>query len=112
MRRVSNILMAALIVSALFFGNCLSCPQMMLAMAGHQPAHSCCHHSTPRIDCHSPVLSHFVKAQSYAASRLAVSGVAPAIAAITVVARPAVASWRAADVAPPGLLSLRSPLRV
>jgi hypothetical protein len=104
--------MATLIVAALFFGNCLSCPQMMMAVAGHQPVHSCCHHSTPRIDCHSPVLRHFVKAQGYAASRPAVSGVAPAIEAITAVAQPAIAPWRIADVVPPGLLTLHSLLRV
>jgi len=33
MRRVSSSLMTALIVAALFWGNCLSCPQMLLAAA-------------------------------------------------------------------------------
>jgi hypothetical protein len=113
MRQVSNILMAALVVSALFFGNCLSCPQMLMAIAGHQPGHGCCHHPTAKIDCHSQALSHFVKAQgANATPAFAASGLAPAVAAVTTLARPAIAPWRVADVAPPDLLSLHSLLRV
>jgi hypothetical protein len=112
MRQASNILMTTLIVAALFCGNCLSCPQMWMALASHQPGHSCCHHPTAKIDCHSQALSHFVKAQNANAPMFAVPGVAPAVAAVTVLARPAIAPWRAADVAPPDLLSLHSLLRV
>src|SRR5208283_5328197 len=80
MRRASNILMATLIVAALFFGNCLSCPQMLTALASQQPGHGCCHHKTAKIDCHSQLLSHFVKAQGgNAAPALATSSAAPAI---------------------------------
>ena len=113
MRQVSNILMAALVVSALFFGNCLSCPQVLMAIASHQTGHGCCHHSTPKIECHAQALSHFVKAQganvtpAFAAPRVTL-----AIASAAVPAQPAIAPWRTADVAPPDLLSLHSLLRV
>jgi len=113
MRRTSNILMAALIMAALFFGNCLSCPQMLTALASHQPGHGCCHHPVGKIDCHSQALSHFVKAQGgNATPTIASSGLAPAIAAVTVLGRQTVAPWRAADATPPDLLSLHSLLRV
>jgi hypothetical protein len=112
MRQVSNILMAALIVTALFCGNCLSCPQVLVAIAGQHTGHSCCHHPSAKIDCHSQSLSHFVKAQGNPAPALAISGVLPAVAVATLVARPVIAPSRAADVAPPDLLSLHSLLRV
>lgn len=113
MRQASNFLMAMLIVAALFFGNCLSCPQVMMGLASHQPGHGCCHHRSARIDCHSQALSHFVKAQNgNAAPVFAPMGVAPEIAAVTALSGPATAPWRAADLAPPDLLSLHSPLRV
>ena len=59
-RAVSNSLLAALVVAALFWGNCLSCPQLLLSP--HNP-HSCCHRSAPvaRV-CTTQVLKHFVKA--------------------------------------------------
>jgi len=112
MRRGSNILMAALIVSALFFGNCLSCPQMMLALASQHSGHSCCHHPAARIECHSQSLSHFVKARVDSTRPLLASGVVPAMAPVMAPARPAVRPWRAAEVALPDILSLHSPLRV
>ena len=113
MRQVSTIVMATLIVAALFCGNCLSCPQMLMAIASHQPGHGCCHHKTAKIDCHSQLLSHFVKAQGRSATAaFAVSGAALATAAAAVPARPAIAPWRVADVSPPDLISLHSLLRV
>ena len=105
-------MMATLIVAALFCGNCLSCPQLLLAASSHQPGHACCHHPAAKIDCHSQVLSHFVKAEGgTAAPALAVSVAAP-VAAAVVLAQPVMASWPAADMAPPDLLSLHSLLRV
>jgi len=105
--------MATLIVTALFFGNCLSCPQMLLAVSSHQPGHGCCHHPTAKIDCHSQVLSHFVKAEGgNAFPALAAAGAAPAIPPVAALPRPVMAPGRAADVAPPDLLSLYSLLRV
>ncbi len=114
MRQASNILMATLIVAALLFGNCLSCPQVMMAVASHQPGHGCCHRPSPsKIDCHSQALSHFVKAQGASLTPMFASlGAAPALAVVPALARPAVAPWLAADVSPPDLLSLHSLLRV
>lgn len=113
MRHASNIMMATLIVVALFFGNCLSCPQMLMGVASRQPGHGCCHHRSAKIDCHSQALSHFLKAHNgNAAPAFAMIGVAPAIAAITPPTRPAMAPWRSADPSPPDSPSLHSPLRV
>lgn len=113
MRQASNILMVTLIVAALFFGNCLSCPQMRMASANQQPGHGCCHHRTAKIECSAPALSHFVKAQGASPAPVFASmGVAPALASTTVLARPVLAPWRAADVPPPDLISLHSPIRV
>jgi hypothetical protein len=113
MRRVSHISMAVLILAALFFGNCLSCPQLMMASACHQPGHGCCHHRTAKIECHSQALSHFVKAHgANAAPVFAMMGVAPATSAVTAASRPATAPGCAAGVPPPDLLSLHSLLRV
>jgi len=66
MRAVAISMTAALLVMALLAGNCLSCPQMLLAMVGHQPSHSCCPHgkTAPTVDCRTQALRHFVKADS------------------------------------------------
>ena len=112
MQRVSNLVMATLIVAALFFGNCLSCPQMLLAMAGQHPGHGCCHHPAPRVECHSQSLSHFLKAQVQAAPALVASGVVRTIGTAAMPAPSVIAPLRAADVPPPDLLSRHSLLRV
>lgn len=66
MRTVSSSLLAVLVLAALFWGNCLSCPQMLLSMGAGVPAHGCCQHGkTPvssRDNCQSFGLKHFVKA--------------------------------------------------
>jgi hypothetical protein len=85
---------------------------MLLAISSQHAGHSCCHHPSAKIDCHSQSLSHFVKAQGNPAPMLAVSGLLPAVAVVTVVARPVIAPLCAADAAPPDLLSLHSLLRV
>jgi hypothetical protein len=63
MRAVSNSVMAALVVAALFWGNCFSCPQVLLSLTSKQPAHGCCHRTkqAPQ-DCRTQVLQNFVKA--------------------------------------------------
>jgi len=112
MHRAPFILMAALIVAALFCGNCLSCPQMWMAMAAHQPSHSCCHHRTARIDCHSGQFSHFIQARvANAAPTIAPVCVAPP-AVVAVPAQRILEPRRPADASPPDLLSLHSLLRV
>ena len=112
MRRVSSSLMAALIVVALFWGNCLSCPQMLLTVATHQPAHSCCHRTkSAGTSCQSQGLQHFLKAgPEMQTPAVAVVGVAPAIA----VSLPQGALFAPVEVvhAPPDLLALHSSFRI
>lgn len=79
--------MAALVVLALLFGNCFSCPQLLAALQAHQPAHGCCHKTKPGSpECQSQVLKSFVKAEA--------SAPAPALM---------VTAWR---VEPPVVVSL------
>ena len=61
MRQFSIPFMAALVIAALFLGNCFTCPQLLLAFG----AHGCCHHSKPiKAECQSQGLKNFVKADS------------------------------------------------
>jgi len=84
-----------------------------MALASHHGGHSCCHHPAAKIECHSQLLSHFVKAQGAGAMPLiAAAGSAPAIGAMPALARPATALRRATGAPPPDLLSLHSLLRV
>ena len=104
--------MAALIVVALFWGNCLSCPQMLLA-AAHQPAHSCCHKTkSAGTQCQSQGLQHFLKA----APELRTPAVAVVAAVTPAIAVPLPQNALAAPVevphAPPDLLSLHSAFRI
>ena len=109
-------MMAALIVAALFWGNCLSCPQMLLAVAAHQPAHNCCHKTkSAGTGCQSQGLQHFLKAgpelQTPAVAVVAaVAAMAPAIA----VSLPQGAMVAPVEVehAPPDLLALHSSFRI
>ena len=60
MRAVLNSLMAALVVTALFLGNCFSCPQVLLAAQRH---HCCPHSKSAPSECKTQGLSNFVKAE-------------------------------------------------
>lgn len=67
MRAVSTSFFALLILAALLWGNCFSCPQLLLTAVTQAPPHSCCKHPgkapvTSRADCVSLALKHFVKA--------------------------------------------------
>ena len=106
-------MMTALIVAALFWGNCLSCPQMLLAVAAHQPARNCCHKTkSAGTGCQSQGLQHFLKAgpelQTPAVAVMA--AVEPAIA----VSLPQGAMVAPVEVvhAPPDLLALHSSFRI
>ena len=108
MRTVSNSMMAALVVAALFWGNCFSCPQVLLALKTHQPAHGCCHRTKQTsTGCNTQSLQHFVKADP--------ATPAPALPVVASVAEPAPVvamladpSATPAEHAPPGdLFSLR-----
>src|SRR5215472_11077797 len=111
MRVLSNSLMGALVVVALFLGNCLSCPQVLAAMAAHTPSHDCCHHkthhSTTRTDCQAQALQHFVQAEK-------TTPPSPAVMAMIALPTPVISlqpslEWSDAPApTPPDLLSLNS----
>ena len=80
MSKPSSALMIALAVIAMFWGNCLTCPQMLSASAS---SHSCCPKShQPSVKCDSQSMQQFVKAEMHApvvltATRLTVDVSAP-----------------------------------
>jgi hypothetical protein len=102
--------MVALIVAALFWGNCLSCPQMLLAQ---QPGHGCCHRTGPAAKCQSQGLQVFVKAEAKALTAPAPAIVAPAQAIPEALLSEGGVAFLAPRVhAPPDLLSLISTFRI
>ena len=106
-------MMAALIVVALFWGNCLSCPQMLLMVAAHQPAHNCCHKTkSAGTTCQSQGLQHFLKTGP--GVRTPAVAVVAAATAITAAALPQGAMAAPVEVvhAPPDLLALHSAFRI
>jgi hypothetical protein len=105
MRAVFNSLMVALVVVALFWGNCFSCPQVLLAAQKH----SCCPHGkTDPGECKTQGLRNFVKAEKTAP-------IVPAIVVAEAVAAPLATALPSAPLAvpaspvytPPDLLPLR-----
>ena len=103
MRAFSTAAMAALVIVALFWGNCLSCPQVL-------NAHTCCHKSKAPAKCDTQSLQHFVKTDSTAP--------APVLEAAAAVEAP-VETPREAPLpplrdhhGPPDILSLESSLRI
>jgi hypothetical protein len=92
MRTLSTSVMALLIVAALFWGNCFSCPQLLVAAQKH----GCCPHSTKsaKTECQTPGLKNFVKAEKSAPA---------AITVVAAVELPAPASEFAAPLAVPHL---------
>jgi len=110
-RTFSNSVLAVLIVAALFWGNCFSCPQLLLSLAQSAP-HGCCKRSAPVTQtCTTNVLKHFVKADP-------VSVTAPAAAPADILAFvPAPMEYYSAVTtdaphSPPDLLALTSLLRI
>jgi len=119
MRAVSNTLLAFLLLGALFWGNCLSCPQLLFSLASHTPPHDCCKHpgnqpAKSQTTCQSLGLKHFVKEDSppkvqlHAAAYAHFAGadtqpLAPAAASATVVVLP---------YSPPDLEVLNSNIRI
>jgi hypothetical protein len=112
MKTFSNSLLAGLIVAALFWGNCFSCPQLLLSLAQKAP-HGCCKRSAPVAKtCTTQVLRQFVKADP-------VTVAAPAAAPLAEISFDAPRILRDESVAsvvtlhpPPGLLQLTSLLRI
>lgn len=110
MRTISSSIMAALVVVALFWGNCFSCPQALLAAKTHEPAHQCCHKTkAPTPGCASQSLQNFVRADTGVT-------VPPAVIVAIVIEQPlALTGERApapAEYRPPDLLALHSVIRI
>jgi hypothetical protein len=113
MRTVSSSIMAALVVVALFWGNCFSCPQLLAALHSQQPDHGCCHKTGPAsTECQSQGLKNFVKApQGAQAEALPVAmGLAEVFAVAALDGDNF--SVAAAEHAAPDLLSLYSSFRI
>src|SRR5512140_1438356 len=113
MRTISNAVMAALVVTALFWGNCFSCPQLLLALTSHQPAHGCCHKTKPTTEnCQTQALRHVVKAEAQVAATPVVPVVAVPVLTVALPQGPSLASDIPVEHAPPDLLSLHSTFRI
>lgn len=105
--------MTALLVAALFMGNCLSCPQILLSIAGNQPAHSCCPHGkTQKVSCESQGLQHFLKAGDGGKATPVVVAIAPAGPLVFSFTGSQTASPLPSEDDPPDLLSLHFSLRI
>ena len=64
--------MALLIIAALFWGNCFSCPQLLVAQK-----HGCCPHTkSAKTECQTQGLKNFVKAEKSAPAAITVAAVA------------------------------------
>jgi hypothetical protein len=97
-------------VAALFWGNCFSCPQLLLSVA-KDDVHGCCKRSAPAAQkCTNNVLKHFVKADPVPAQALEILPVQLAMAD----AAPAKSEFVAAifPETAPNLLELTSLLRI
>ena len=112
MRAFLSSAMAILVIAALFWGNCLSCPQVLSSLTHHRPSHGCCPKSQQApADCQSQVLSHFVKADpGTSAPTFAVVGT-PEIGFVPSLSFSA-PSAPAAVYSPPDPLALNSALRI
>ena len=64
MRALSTSALSVLVVLALFWGNCFSCPQLLLLVTQqHQAPHGCCKRPVPvERTCQNLSLKNFVKA--------------------------------------------------
>lgn len=110
MRAVSSSIMAVLVVVALFWGNCYSCPQALLTLAAHQPAHRCCHPTKAPKDCPAPTLHNYVKSATPHGPVLA--PLAAVIQPETPVLLLRETAFTTAEYSPPDLLSLNSSFRI
>ena len=104
--------MVALVVAAMLWGNCLSCPDMLAAMMSRQADHTCCHKPRPvSVKCHAQAMQHFVQAETHTMDTPAVAELAELPAPL---APPA--QWASAPLpaqhAPPGNLTLPTTLRI
>ena len=111
MRTLSKSFAALLITAALFWGNCFSCPQLLLSLSAKAP-HGCCKRSAPvSRTCYTRSLKNFVKADPVAPAASA----AGTVVAVTVIPPPAPREFPAVSETPhfpPDILQSISILRV
>lgn len=111
--RIISIAAAILAVIALFFGNCLTCPQMA---ASHNCCHGNqrCHHNQPVTQvCQAQALHQFVKGDKVdSAVTLSVVSLAAQTVGRLGAAAPGDAAIALPEYAPPDLISLHSSLRI
>jgi len=114
MRAISTSFLALLVTAALFWGNCLSCPQMLHALAGHQPAHGCCHGPKRASDgCQTQALRNFVKADAASHVQPAAAPAAIVQVAAAVCSAPMATALPAPAMhSPPDLISLHGSFRI
>ena len=112
MRMVLSPAAVALIVLALVWGNCLSCPQM--ALAAQQSSHDCCHPTQPvKADCSSQTLAHFVKSGDTDMSPAVAPVLQVAAARVFQAGAPALPpATTTPEFTPPDLISLNSAFRI
>jgi len=111
MRAFLNSVMAALVVVALFWGNCFSCPQVLLAAQKHH----CCprgkadsHGKSDPQDCNTQGLRNFVKADPAPLAALMPSESPAKLASfLQIDLAPAPAELVPPQFTPPDLLPLR-----
>ena len=105
MRAFFNSLMAVLVVMALFWGNCFSCPQNLLAAQKHR----CCPHGkAEQKECKTQGLRNFVKADPVVKVIPAVvESAAPAALLPQIQLAATVVAPLPASFSPPDLLPLR-----
>ena len=105
MRAFSTTVMAVLIIAALFWGNCFSCPQLLLAAQKH----GCCPHTkSAKTECQTQGLKNFVKAEKSAPAVITVIAANADLPAPTSeLAAPVLASLASRRHAPPDTLPLR-----
>jgi hypothetical protein len=111
MRAFSNSVLSAMIVAALFWGNCFSCPQLLIALA-QKASHGCCKRSAPVTrTCSTNALKNFVKADPAPATAPVAAPVDRVDFAFAPTARPVVATFDFPH-SPPDLLDLTTSLRI
>jgi hypothetical protein len=99
--------MAALVVVALFWGNCFSCPEVLLAAQKH----SCCPHGkADPSECKTQVLRDFVKAEKaapVAPPTVVTAAVIPALPVMAALDATPLVTLASLQSTPPDLLPLR-----
>jgi hypothetical protein len=111
--RVLSITAAVLVVVALLFGNCLTCPEMAASQSCCHRNQPCHHKQAPSQVCEAQSLHQFVKADlADHTVTLAVVSIATVTPDPVSAAGPGDAAFSSVEYAPPDLLSLHSSFRI